>query len=68
MGAPISPPKNEIVVLSTWIREQMKRKNVSLKELSIATNIPKSTLHGWAYGRMDTTYEKLTKVLAALGC
>ncbi len=54
------------VLFSEWIRKKMVQRNISLGELSVSSGIPKSTLHGWANGRLDQVYQKVLKLQVTL--
>jgi hypothetical protein len=52
--------------LNVWLRKEMKRKNISLIKLSNKANIPKSTLHGWMWGRVDLYYIRIKNLLKVM--
>lgn len=42
------------IFLADVLKREMKSRQISLTELSLETNIPKSTLHGWANGTIPS--------------
>lgn len=50
------------IPFSQWLREEMKKKRISIAELAVRTEIPKSTLHGWMYGRVDESMARQARL------